>query len=94
MNTNWSEMSTGKRILFILCLLSGFLFWILFLLSTSDILENTDIVCMGLLFVHCLCRTFTEKSKVFKILWAILAVFSCVSFLAFCFMAFRYSHWF
>ena len=94
MNTNRSEMSTGKRILFILCLLSGFLFWILFLLSTSDILENTRIVCMGLLFVHCLCRTFSEKSKVFKILWAILAVFSCVSFLAFCFMAFRYSHWF
>ena len=94
MNTNRSEMSTGKRILFILCLLSGFLFWILFLLSTFGILENTYIVRIGLLFVHCLCRTFTEKIKVFKILWAILAAFTFVSFLVFCFMAFRYCRWF
>ena len=94
MNTNWSEMSTVQKTLFILSLLSGFLFWILFLLSTFDILENTGIVCMGLMFVHCLCRTFTEESKVFKIFWAILAAFTLVSFLVFCFMAFRYSHWF
>ena len=94
MNTNWNELSTGQKILTVLGLISGVLFFILLPLSTFGIWDNTVIVRSGLMFVHCLCRTFTEKSKVLKIFWAILAVFSCVSFLAFCFMAFRYSHWF
>ena len=94
MNTNWNEMSTGQRILFVLCWISGMLFYILLPLSTFHILENTAIVRMGLLFVHSLSQSFLQKGKFSKILWAILAVFSCVSFLIFCFMAYRYSHWF
>ena len=94
MNTNWNELSTGQKILTVLGWISGVLFFVLLALSTFGIWDNMVIVRSGLMFIHCLCRTFTEKSKVLKIFWAILAAFGCVLLLVSCFMAFRYSHWF
>ena len=73
MNTNWSEMSTGKRILFVLGWICAAAYFILGVLQLFDILENARSISNALFGIWCLGFGSVQASKKTRVLWYVLA---------------------
>ena len=75
----WNEMTTVQKSLHVIELISGLLFWTFFILLSFDILE-AKVAVVFLLLVNTVCRYFTARTKVLKIIWSIFVVIECLLF--------------
>ena len=73
----WNEMTTARKILTVLELVSGILLWIFYLLLIFDV-PGVAAAVLILMLVNCVCRILTAGSKALKILWSILCTFICL----------------
>ena len=69
----WSEMTLFQKVMFVISWVCAAIWIILTVLSENNILKNTRIICNALMGVWCLGIGMTQKSKIMRMLWYVMA---------------------
>ena len=69
----WNEMALFQKVMFVISWACAAIWFVLTVLSENNILENTRIIRNVLMGVWCLGTGMTQKSKLIRVLWYVMA---------------------